>query len=244
MKADGDRSDSGDQPRAGRRDSRAVHPQRDHAAPGFAAPCWGFPAASIRASWRTWPRGPWAAKRAGRDDALQDLERRNARRQPGRGRQLWRGDGRRADHGAGRRLFRGVSRRLADAAGQQVCPRADDRALRPERRLRGPGGGHEQQERAAVGLRHAVWRHGLGHQPDRRPVQDAVAPTGGPPGRAAADSRQGAQRRPVGRPDRRGRAGLHLCRGRPAVGAAGRSPLAARRNWCGPASTRRSSTAC
>ena len=38
----------------------------------------------------------------------------------------------------------------------------------------GPGGRHEQQERTAPGLRHAVRRHGLGHQSDRRSLQDAA----------------------------------------------------------------------
>ncbi len=55
-----------------------------------------------------------------------------------------------------------------DAAGQQVCPRADDGAVRSERGVRGAGAGDQQQERAAIGLRHAVWRHGVGDQPGRR----------------------------------------------------------------------------
>ncbi len=64
---------------------------------------------------------------------------------------------------------------FADAAGQQVCPRANDRAVRSKRRVRGPGDRHQQQDRVAVGLRHPVRRHGLGHQSDRRPVQVATA---------------------------------------------------------------------
>ena len=84
--------------------------------------------------------------------------------------------------------FARISRRRAIAAGQQVRPRADDRALRSERGLRGPGRRHEQQERAAAGLRHAVRRHGLGDQSGRRSLQDAALPVGGPSGRAAARS--------------------------------------------------------
>ena len=91
----------------------------------------------------------------------------------------------------------------------------------------GPGGGHEQQERVAVGLWHAVRRHGLGHQPDRRPLQDATLPLGRAPRRARANPGERADRRSVGRADRRGRAGFLLRRGRSAVGAVGRSPLAA-----------------
>ena len=95
---------------------------------------------------------------------------------------------RRADHRADRRLFRPISRRCATAAGQQVRPRADDRALRSERGVRGAGRRHQQQERAALGLRHAVRRHGLGDQPGGRPLQDAALPVGRPSGRAAGRS--------------------------------------------------------
>ena len=63
--------------------------------------------------------------------------------------------------------------------------------------------------------------------PDRRPLQDAALSAGRLPGRARDDPAQGPHRRPVDRPDRRGRAGLQLRRGRSAAGAAGRSPLAA-----------------
>ncbi len=82
------------------------------------------------------------------------------------------------------------------------------------------------------------------HQSDRRFVQDAIARAGGASGRAAGHSGQRAQRRPVGRPDRRRGVGLQLCRGRPAVGAAGRSPLAAGPTGATPGSRPSSSSAC
>ena len=145
---------------------------------------------------------------------------------------------------ASRRLFRRVSEasrmRLANKCARERMTILYDQSAAFE----GLVARHQQQDRAAVGLRHAVWRPGLGHQPDRRPVQDPAAATGGPPRRAQADSRQAAQRRPVGGPDRRRGAGLHLRRGRPAAGAAGRSPLAADAARATPASTPTSSTAC
>ena len=108
----------------------------------------------------------------------------------------------------------------------------------------GPGAGHQQQERAAAGLRHAVRRHGLGDQPDRRSLQDATLSTWPPiwacPSAILAKT---AHRRPVGRADRRGRVGLHLRRGRSAAGPDGRSPLAAGGTDRRPASRRSSSIA-
>ena len=57
----------------------------------------------------------------------------------------------------------------------KCAPRADDGPLRSKRRLRRAGRRHEQQDRATLGLRHAVRRPGVGHQSARRSLQNAIA---------------------------------------------------------------------
>ena len=151
---------------------------------------------------------------------------------------------RRADHRPDRRLFRPLSRRLAAAAGQQVRPRADDRALRPERGVRGAGGRHQQQERIAAwatARSSATWpRPSIRSAISTRRSSTNWPPTWACPSRS---SHKAPDRRPVGRPDRRRRTGLHLRRGRSAAGADGRSPLAAGGTGRRPASRPSSSIA-
>ena len=89
----------------------------------------------------------------------------------------------RPDPRAGRRLFRPLPRRHPAPPRQQDGPRADDDPLRPVGRAGRPGHRHEQQDRAADRLRHDPRRHGLGPQPDRRPLQDPGPRPLGPHGR-------------------------------------------------------------
>ena len=78
----------------------------------------------------------------------------------------------RGDHRPDRRLFRGVSGRRPQAPGQQDGPGAHDHPLRPLRPVGCAGGRHQQQDRAAAGLRHPPRRHGVGPQPPGGPLQD------------------------------------------------------------------------
>ena len=101
--------------------------------------------------------------------------------------------------------------RFPDAARLRLankCARERMTVLYNQSASFGAGGRHEQQERAASGLRHAVRRHGLGHQPHRRSLQDAAPGIGRVPWRARRNRRQGPQRRSVGRANRRRRVGF------------------------------------
>ena len=68
------------------------------------------------------------------------------------------------DHAADRRLLRALPRCRQHAPRQQDGARAHDDPLRPLGALEGAGARHQQQDRAAARLRHAVRRHGLGAQ--------------------------------------------------------------------------------
>ena len=112
----------------------------------------------------------------------------------------------------------GVARGRA-AVRQRQRPGADDRALR-----RRPDSydalvlGTENRSEYLPRLLHALRRRGVGHRADPRPVQDRGADRGPPARPAGVGDRQAPDRRPVGRPDRRGGAGVQLPRRRPGDG--------------------------
>ena len=124
-----------DQPRTGGRDSLPVHPRGDSPGGVRAGGGRAFRRHRFQRGHVPLRAGAGAGKRAGRHHAVQNLQRGHAARQPGGGRPVGRSHGRRADQRPGGRLFRPISRRLAASTGQQVRPRADDGALRPERGL-------------------------------------------------------------------------------------------------------------
>ena len=84
--------------------------------------------------------------------------------------------------------------------------------------------GTRQQDRSAPWLHHAVWRQRVRLRPDRRPVQEPGAPALRGHRRSRLHTAQAAHGRPLGRPDRRKRAGPAIRRHRPPALLVGRPP--------------------
>ena len=136
--------------------------------------------------------------------------RRPARREPAHG--LDRADPGGPRRGAARR------RRLGHPVRERQRAEPDDRDLRPRPGPARARARHREPHREPARLLHAVRRRRIRHRADHRPLQDRGARGRARARPAGGGHHEAPDRRPLGRPDRRGRARLHLRRRRPRAG--------------------------